>query len=99
MMAGDVIRGPWPGSGQERPENHPAGRQRASDAAPRDLEFRWRSRFPSTTEQRRAALLAAKPRCQVCDVPFARGYEKATVCRQCRRDIERNGPPDHPTLI
>lgn len=89
MMAGDVIRGPWPGSGQERPvgsENHPAGRQRASDAAPRDLEFRWRSRFPSTTEQRRAALLAAKPRCVDCERLFAPRVDppRDLLCRDCR---------------
>lgn len=95
-MAGDVIRGPWPGSGEQRPagsDNHPAGRKRAHgrrdaapEAPPRDIEFRWRSEFPSTTEQRRAAMLASKPRCLDCDRPFATRQRPPAdlICRDCR---------------
>lgn len=99
-MAGDVIRGPWPGSGQDRPagsENHPAGRKRASEAAPRDLEFRWRSKFPSTTEQRRAAMLAAKPRCVDCERLFSTRSKppRDLLCRDCRkaRVLAQEPPP------
>lgn len=86
MTMGEVIRGPWPQKPQ-KPEQE------------RRVTFAWRSRHPSPTEARRDAILAAKPRCQVCDVPFARGYDKATVCRQCRRDLEKNTSPDDPALF
>ena len=100
-MAGDVIRGPWPGSGEQRPagsENHPAGRKRDPKPAPRDLEFRWRSTFPSTTEQRRAALLAAKPRCVDCERPFSTRSTppRDLLCRDCRTAralAHRTNPP------
>ncbi|SDU50604.1 hypothetical protein [Gordonia westfalica] len=96
-MAGDVIRGPWPGSGEQRPagsENHPAGRKRARSVAPgarqRDIEFRWRSEFPSTTEERRATVLAGKPRCLDCDRPFNTRQRPPAdlICRDCRETRE-----------
>ncbi|AVJ48769.1 hypothetical protein SEA_SALLYSPECIAL_21 [Gordonia phage SallySpecial] len=93
MAGGDVIRGPWPGSGEDRPvgsQNHPAGRRRGKKkpppAAVPDIEFRWRSEYPSTVEQRRAAALAAKPRCLECDRPFnTRSKPPADlICKDCR---------------
>lgn len=98
---GRVIQGPWPGSGQpQRPagsENHPAGRKRASDTPATDIEFRWRSQFPSTTEARRAAMLAARPRCVDCERPFASNSEppRDRLCRDCRhtRGLAQEPPP------
>lgn len=64
--------------------DHPAGRKRPAD--------------PSTTEERRANILAGKPRCKVCERPFsprARPPPDLT-CMDCRRDMLHQGPADPP---
>lgn len=97
-MPGDVIQGPWP----QRPEgadNHPAGRQRTWP--PRGWK-RGGLAGMSTTEDRRAAILDAKPRCKVCEVPFdTRRAEPPPdlICRPCRRDLDRNTEADDPALF
>lgn len=104
-MPGDVIRGPWPGSGEPTTPapTHPAGKGRpksADDAeAAKAYPFRWLVRerlHPSAVEARRAQILQLKPRCSVCDVPFSPVAPPPPdgVCRACKRDIDRNGPDD-----
>lgn len=62
---------------------HPSGRAK-------------RSQFPSSTEERRANILAAKPRCKVCERPFGRNVHPPPdlVCMDCRRDMRDKGPPE-----
>lgn len=102
-MPGDVIRGPWPGSGEPTTPapTHPAGkgRPKSADDAEAAKAFRWLGRerlHPSAVEARRAQILQLKPRCSVCDVPFSPVAPPPPdgVCRACKRDIDRNGPDD-----
>ena len=55
-----------------------------------------RSQFPSSAEERRANILAAKPRCKVCERPWAIGWKAPPdlVCADCRRDMRDKGPPE-----
>lgn len=64
--------------------DHPAGRKRR----PR----------PSTTEERRANILAGKPRCKCCERPFSprARLPPDLVCMDCRRDMLHQGPADPP---
>lgn len=81
---------------------HPAGRKLPADPAKaaEAAAFvpHWRSQHPSTTEERRANILAGKPRCKVCERPFSprvRPPPDAT-CMDCRRDMLHQGPADPP---
>lgn len=97
-MPGDVIQGPWP-QRPEGAENHPAGRQRTW---PPNGWKRGGLAGMSTTEDRRAAILGAKPRCKVCEVPFdTRRAEPPPdlICRPCRKDLDRNTEADDPALF
>lgn len=81
--------------------SHPAGRKRPTPAkAVEAAAFvpHWRSQYPSTTEERRANILAGKPSCKVCERPFsprARPPPDLT-CMDCRRDMLHQGPADPP---
>lgn len=57
---------------------------------------KWRSQYPSSAEERRANILAAKPRCKVCERPFGRSVHPPPdlVCMDCRRDMRDKGPPE-----
>lgn len=96
-MPGDVIPGPWPGSGQPAPPPAPVP---APDSEA--LSFSWLSQT-STTEDRRHSILASKPACKACGVPWAREYRKHPpldgLCRACRDDLARNTDPDDPDLF
>lgn len=48
----------------------------------------WASQRPTTTEQRRAAILGNTPRCIVCEVPWARRIRPPAdgICRKCRAE-------------
>ena len=85
------------------PYEREAARARAKEAA-RQLEAagdwkpRWKSRYPSAAEERRANMLAAKPSCKVCERLFARNVTPPAdlVCGDCRRDMRVQGPDDPP---
>lgn len=51
---------------------------------------------PSSAEERRANILAAKPRCKVCERLFGRNVHPPPdlVCMDCRRDMRDKGPPE-----
>ena len=57
----------------------------------------------SSTEARRDEILALKPKCRMCEVPFKPGYEppRDGLCRACRSDILNHEPPrpDDPSLF
>lgn len=59
---------------------------------------KWRSKYPSSVEERRAIILAGKPACKVCERPFARRTHPPPdlVCTDCRKDMQQNGPTDPP---
>lgn len=91
---GDVIRGPWPNA------KHPAGRNRPSSQQGDDVPFKWRSQYPSAVEDRRAALLDARPRCRVCDIPFnpRRYVPRDLICRDCKSEAAQD-PDDQGGLF
>lgn len=64
--------------------DHPAGRKRPTD--------------PTKTEERRANILAGKPRCKCCERPFSPRARPPPdlVCMDCRRDMLHQGPADPP---
>lgn len=70
--------------------DHPAGRKRPTDPtkAAAFVPHR-RSQYPSTTEERRANILAGKPRCKCCERPFSPRARPPPdlVCMDCRRDM------------
>lgn len=82
--------------------DHPAGRKRPTDPtkAAEAAAFvpHWRSQYPSTTEERRANILAGKPRCKCCERPFSPRARPPPdlVCMDCRRDMLHQGPADPP---
>lgn len=82
--------------------DHPAGRKRPTDPtkAAEAAAFvpHWRSQYPSTTEERRANILAGKPRCKCCERPFSPRARPPPdlVCMGCRRDMLHQGPADPP---
>lgn len=58
---------------------------------------KWRSKYPSSVEERRATILAGKPACKVCGVlvhPTRPPPDR--VCDDCRKDMQQNGPTDPP---
>lgn len=89
---GKVIKGPWPDLPANKREREwpPPGFKRGGLGSLSD------------TEARRAAILHARPKCSVCEVPFALNIRipDNRVCRQCRRDIENGArDADHPGLF
>ena len=55
------------------------------------------SKYPSRPEARRANLLAGST-CKVCERKFAHGTALPAdrVCRDCRYDMQHNGPTEPP---
>lgn len=75
----------------------PAEREHNAHIAQLDAEAA-RSQYPSTTEERRANILAGKPRCKCCERPFLPRARPPPdlVCMDCRRDMLHQGPADPP---
>ncbi|WP_336820200.1 hypothetical protein [Gordonia sp. MMO-8] len=86
---GKVIKGPWPDLPANKREWPPPGFKRGGLGSLSD------------TEARRSAILHARPKCSVCEVPFALNIRipDDRVCRACRRDMEANTTPDDPALF
>lgn len=82
--------------------DHPAGRKRPVDPtkAAEAAAFvpHCRSQYPSSTEERRANILAGKPSCKVCERPFSPRARPPPdlVCMDCRHDMLHQGPADPP---
>lgn len=78
---GDVVQGPWP----QIPPN-----RRHKEWPPPGFKPGGMGHL-SDVEARRDAILAARPKCRVCDVIWPRNVRvpEDRVCRQCRRDLER----------
>lgn len=81
----------------------PAEREHNAHIAQLDAEAaafvpHLRSQYPSTTEERRANILAGKPRCKCCERPFSPRARPPPdlVCMDCRRDMLHQGPADPP---
>ena len=97
-MTGNVV--PFGRTPDERAKNaerarHPAGTKPApGDAVP---SSRWASTYASSVEERRANLLDAST-CKVCERKFAHrtAVPADRVCRDCRYDMQHNGPTEPP---
>ena len=86
---GVVVKGPWP--------EFPANKREAVWPPPG-----WRRgglAGLSDTEARRAEILAAKPKCMTCGVPFhpLADIPKSGLCRKCREVVPP--APDDPSLF
>lgn len=90
---GDLIQGPWP---PKPPE--PAEPKRP--ALPPAERPRWASERYYSPEERRAAILAAKPECADCGVMFhPRAYVPSDrVCLACRKKRALKPPQSGPPL-
>lgn len=82
--------------------DHPAGRKRPVDRAKaaEAAAFvpHWPSAYPSSTEERRANILAGKPHCKCCERPFSPRARPPPdlLCMDCRHDMLHKGPADPP---